>query len=208
MKFRSFILVGAVAGLGVAGMTAAFASGDPVVDTGEIEVRAEIAPFIELTILDSALDWRAPTFERADNDLANNTDDGARARFSVEANTNYALTVTTVDGCWNASNLLNAPEASFRQVRFKHETNGDWIGGTLFLDRHPGSRGLSYSWNNDGADCRIATGTYPAENHIWGLGAAFRPRLVGNADNPGGIAGQLPAPGVYSATARITAATQ
>ena len=208
MKFRSFMLAGAVVGLGAAGMTEALASGNQAVDQAEIEVNLEITPFIELTIIDSALNWRAPTFDRADNNLRDNTEAGARALFEVESNTDYSLTVTTADGCWQASNLLPSGEASFRQVRFQHETNGDWIGGTLFLDRDPGSPGLSYDWNHDGADCRIATATYVAETHIWGLGAAFRPRLVGNESNPGGIAGQLPAPGIYSATARITAATQ
>lgn len=208
MVFRSFIFAGAVVGFGALGMTEALASGDQAFDEVEIKVNMEITPFIELRIIDNALDWRAPTFDRADNNLRDNTEARARARFEVESNTDYSLTVTTADGCWQASKLLPPGEDSFRQVRFRHATNGDWVGGTLFLDRHPGSPGMTYDWNHDGADCKISTGTYGAETHTWGLGAAFRPRLVGNESNPGGIAGQLPAPGIYSATARITAATQ
>jgi hypothetical protein len=149
-------------------------------DEGEIEVRSVIHPFIELNILDSTLDWSAPNFTSAANDLTDNTTRGVgRALFSVRANTAYSLTVTTADGCWNASNLLPSPEASFRQVRFVHEANGDWIGGKLFLDRHPDSPGFTHDWNNDGGDCRISTDAYAAETHTWGLGASFRPSSSG-----------------------------
>lgn len=175
------------------------------VDTREIVVKAHIAPFIELSLIDSELNWQAPTFAAVDNDLSGNTTPGVgRARFQVESNTTYSLTVTTADGCWQASNLPG--DASVRHVRFVH-ASGDWIGGALLLDRDPASPGVTYDWNT-GGDCRITTGTYAAETRVWGLGARFIPRLVGNASNPGGIVGQLPAPGVYAATARITAATQ
>lgn len=198
----SISLAGALSTVGAAGLA-------QTQDEGEIEVQAQISPFIELTIVDSTLDWSAPNFSDAANVLFDNTTPGeGRARFSVEANTDYSLTVTTADGCWQASNLLPSPEASVRQVRFIHEANGDWIGGELFLDRFPDSPGFSHAWNNNGGDCRITTGSQIAETHVWGLGANFRPRLVGNESNPGGVVGQLPVPGTYSATARITAATQ
>jgi hypothetical protein len=196
-----------VAAVGIAALTSgALAQSE---DEAEIKITSEIHPFIEINVVDSALNWSAPNFSSTANDLMANTTPGTgRARFSVQANTDYSLTVTTVDGCWQASNLLASDEASFRQVRFIHEENGDWIGGRLFLDRYPDSPGLTHDWNNGGGDCRISTGAYAAETHTWGLGASFLPRLVGNEANPGGVPGKLPAPGRYSATARITAATQ
>lgn len=194
------ISAAALAAVGFAGAASAADT-----DSGTVEIDVTVSDIVIVDVIDpDGINVSPNGLNAVDIAGAGTANQAQRARFDVEANNNFNLTVT-VPETWQASNLLPAGgPASYRQVKFENGL-GDFIGGSLFVAQFPGAFNNADLWRWDGSAGNISQTGILAGSYEFELGGSFDPSLYGNASNPGGEAGALPPPGVYETTATITA---
>ncbi len=178
----------------------ALASGFAMAEEESIPVNMNVQAFVEIEVLDpDGVNYDIAGTADADTDMGFHS--GQHAEFSVTANAAHTLTITSSNGTWQASELIDPPYDTYEQVKFLGSAD-TFIGGSLYLI-DPASPGSSRYWHGDNGN--IVESAIPAGVKVWGIAAAPKPQLVGDSSNLTGIAGAIAPPDVYNTDAVITA---
>jgi hypothetical protein len=176
-------------------------------DSANIPVTITVERFVEITVLDpTGVEWEVTGTGHNGGDMGFHT--GTHARFQVIANDDFTLTMESSNGTWEASNLIDSPYDTYKQVKYlKDDESGAFIGGSLYLrpvETTNCTQGFQY-WDGQAGNIELAQ---LAGWHVWGVAVDARAELTGNSANSNGIEDAYAAPGLYKTDAVITASIE